>query len=141
MIYMLYNMTFRSLIIFFSCLSSFVPSLHIIAKIGIAQVLGRHFLMTRRAIMAMHVQFTIVARLGHLVVLHRFVHFAPRLTEAIAQRMGTHHIAGEIYAGQQYPIPVDGKARTSAAAKQSLIRHMWAVTPLHKELIIAGRIA
>ena len=79
-------------------------------------MLGRHFLMTRRAIMAMHVQFTIVARLRHLIVLHRFVHFALRLTEAIAQRMGTHHIVGEIYAGQHDSIPIDGKARAASTA-------------------------
>ena len=88
-------MTFRSLILFFClfCRSEFF--LQIVAIIWVTLVLGSKLLMVHWAVMALVIQFATVACLGHLVVLHYFVHLAPGLMEAIVQRMGTHHIPGE----------------------------------------------
>ena len=103
-------MSFRSLIFFFNLFCRFDSCLHIVAIIGIALVLGSSLRMPHRAVMTLVVQFTAVARLGHLVVLHRFVHLIPRLTESVAQGMGTDHISGECQTRHQDTVPVDGKA-------------------------------
>ena len=77
-------MTFRPLIIFFCLLKGFVFCPQFVAIIGIAQVLGCPLRMVRRAIMTLVVQFTGVACLRNLVILHRLVHLTPCLTESVA---------------------------------------------------------